>query len=245
MTRIFRSSSQDEMIAKAAEYLIEKVDSCLKKQTICRVALSGGSTPEPLYRMLGKSPLADHLEWNSIHFFWSDERMVPPDHPESNYRLAYNSLLLPRNILEANIHRLPGELEPDQAAAKSSHDLEMHFLPDLPRFDLILLGIGSDGHTASLFPETKAVIPPLPQSWITANYIPKFDSWRLTFTERLINLGQEILFLAAGKDKAQAAAEIIEGEMNPELYPAQLVQPKDGSVTWFLDPEAASKLRID
>ncbi len=242
MTRIFKFSSRNELIKQTADYFIKTLNSCLEKQTTCRIALSGGSTPEPLYRMLGNSPLADCLDWDRIHFFWSDERMVPPDHPESNYRLAYHTLLQPRNIKETNLHRLPGELEPDQAALISSRNLEKHFHPDQPQFDLILLGIGSDGHTASLFPDTEAVIPPLPQSWITANYIPKFDSWRLTFTERLINLGQKILFLAAGKAKAQAAAEIIEGEENPALFPAQLVQPVNGSVTWFLDQEAASEL---
>lgn len=208
------------------------------------VALSGGSTPKAMYQTLASEDenYRDSVEWHKVNFFWSDERCVPPDSKESNFKTAFDDLLRPLGISPANYHRLKGELAPKTAAEEYERLLQIYFNlgeMEVPCFDLIFLGLGADAHTASLFPgsdvlkETKKII--------AAPFIEKFEAHRLTFTPNVIKNADQIIFLAAGADKAQAFRETVEGEFQPEKFPAQIARLAMGKLL-FLADEAAAQL---
>ena len=220
MIRVFENSR--ELARGAAEHLV-----MLAPVT---VALSGGSTPKVLYQLLAEE-FRDQVSWAGTHFFWSDERHVPPDHPNSNYRMAHEALLSRVPVPESNVHRVHSENTSAQEAADEYEKVIV------PRLDLILLGLGADGHTASIFPgsdvlhETKRLV--------AAPWVEKLNTYRITMTLPLLNNGASILFLVSGAEKAQIVKEVLEG---PKKYPAQFVQPTDGELIWMLDREAASLL---
>lgn len=197
------------------------------------VALAGGSTPRALYALLA----AENLDWQAIHFFWGDERCLPPDHPESNYRMAAESLLTKIPLPPENIHRIMGELSPQLAAEKYQRNLRV-FWGGAPRFDLVLLGMGEDGHTASLFPGSPALAETL--RWVTALEHaappPPLVS-RVTLTLGAINAARQVIFLVSGAGKAKRLAEIWRGGSQ---LPAGRVQPLDGDLLWLVDQSAAS-----
>ena len=208
------------------------------------VALSGGSTPKSLYEFLAQDPSADHLPWDKIHFFWSDERTVPPDHPDSNYLQASLTLLEPRLIPGENIHRIPGELDPITAAALYQEEILGWFKNTPPRFDLILLGMGADGHTASLFPGSQVLQDSYQNEWITANQIAQLSTWRISFTANLINAAEQVVFLVTGQSKAETLFNVLEGPHLPKKYPSQLINPTSGDLTWMID-QGAGRLLTD
>ena len=204
------------------------------------VALSGGSTPKAMFQILAEKPFADSLPWPSTYFFWGDERCVPPDHAESNYRMANETLLSKIPIPRENIFRISAEDEDHKRAASNySENLRTFFAAERPDLDLVLLGMGADGHTASLFPGTTALCAN--DRVAAANYVAKLQAWRITLTADTINRARNIIFLVAGADKAPALKEVIEGPRNPEQYPSQLIEPSHGSLLWMVD-EAAAKL---
>ncbi|MCI0391122.1 MAG: 6-phosphogluconolactonase [Acidobacteria bacterium] len=206
------------------------------------VALSGGSTPKAMFQILAEKPFADALPWRSIYFFWGDERCVPPDHADSNYRMAWESLVSKVPIPPENIFRIPAEdADHHRAATSYSETLQKFFADEWPHFDLVFLGMGADGHTASLFPGTAAL--KAHDRIVVANYVEKFQSWRITLTADAINKARNIIFLVAGQDKAPALKEVIEGPRNPELYPSQLIEPYYGTLLWMIDEAAASLLK--
>jgi 6-phosphogluconolactonase len=205
------------------------------------VALSGGSTPGRLFSLLAAPPFAPSLPWSSIFFFWGDERCVPPDHPDSNYRMAYESLFSKVPVPARNIFRIPAEDEDhDRAADSYSKTLEDFFGHPMPAIDLVLLGMGVDGHTASLFPGTRALHAI--DRIAVANYVEKFDSYRITLTAETINNAGNVTFLVAGGDKAATLKEVLEGACQPEKYPSQLIRPKNGALLWMLDRAASASL---
>jgi 6-phosphogluconolactonase len=205
------------------------------------VALSGGSTPKGLYSLLASSRYGDRVPWSRVHLFWGDERCVPPDHPESNYRMVREVLLSKIAIPAENVHRMAGEKEPDIAAAEYEAELKRFFRLSpgaLPRFDLILLGLGEDGHTASLFPGSDALRET--ERLVTACYVSKLKSHRLTLTLPVLNAGAVIVFLVAGKNKASIVKEVLKAKA--ASLPAAKVQPIDGRLIWFVDREAGAEL---
>jgi len=208
------------------------------------VALTGGSTPKLLYTLLATEPYRSRLPWPRTHVFWGDERCVPPDHKESNYRMAHEALLRHLPIPPAQIHRMRGEdPDPERAAAEYEHQLRAAFQSQAgmpPRFDLVLLGMGADGHTASLFPHTEALREK--QRWVVRNHVPKLQAHRLTLTAPVINAGATILFLVAGDEKAAALRDVLEGPADPGRLPAQLIRPTAGRLVWLVDRAAASRL---
>lgn len=206
--------------------------------------LAGGSTPLALYEILARQDFHQHLDWQKVHIFWGDERCVPPDDPRSNYRTARLSLLDPLEIHEENIHRMAGELDPDLAAENYNRDLRQHFGPvDFPRFDLILLGLGEDGHTASLFPGSAAILER--GKWVAAvehvNPPPPLVP-RITLTEPVINAAAHVLFLVSGPEKAEILARVFQHEAPDPDLPASMIHPKQGSLTWLVDRAAAAHL---
>ncbi len=217
-----------------------------KTDGLFRVALSGGSTPKKLYSKLAQEvKYRDAIPWNLIHFFWGDERTVSPDHEDSNFHMAREAMLRHIDVDESQIHRIPAE-DPDVDMAASKYELEIrnHFnipSPEVPKFDLIFLGLGTDGHTASLFPGTEALRET--NRLVVANYVEKLKTHRISITFPIINQAKCVIFLVCGDDKAIALKAVLEGPQNPELYPAQLVRP-EGRLVWLIDQPARSLLSV-
>lgn len=238
MIIINKLDSLEDIANSAAEQLITLARESISWRGEFSVALAGGSTPQPLYQKLARQGRDGRVSWDKVHFFWGDERMVPPDHDQSNYRLAKKNLLDPLEINSENIHRIKGELPPEQAAAHYQDKLMTFFSSDIPRFDLILLGMGADGHTASLFPQTKALKKDAPEQLVVANFVPALGSWRVTFTPLLINAAANVSFLVAGQKKKHRVNQVLTGRYQPQVLPAQIIKPTQGTLTWFLDQEA-------
>ncbi len=214
----------------AAALTVRLGTEALAERGVFHLALSGGSTPLPLYAMLALPEWRARLDWAHVQVYWADERCVPPDHAQSNYRMAYEALLLPLGVPSANIHRMQGELDPEAAAATYSDSLAAVTL------DLILLGMGEDAHTASLFPETAALGETARPC--VANYVPKLAAWRLTLSAPYINTARHKVFLVNGANKATALKAVLHGAPDPQRYPAQLI----GAARWLVDNEAAAGL---
>jgi len=207
------------------------------------VALAGGSTPKSFYSLLASHD-RDRLPWDKMFFFWGDERHVPPDHPESNYRMAFDALLSKVPVPAGNVFRILAE-NPDANRAAEAYEqtLRDFFHPPagtFPCFDLILLGMGPDGHAASLFPESKALHER--SRLVVANWVEKFKTHRLTLTLPVLNQASTVMFVVSGQDKAAALREVLEGTQPPELYPSKLVRPTNGNLIWLVDQAAASAL---
>lgn len=238
----------EELSRAAAEKIVELARQKINGGYMFTVVLAGGSTPKRLYELLAdeNEPYRNAIEWRKINFFWGDERCVPPDSSESNFRMANETLLKPLGIPSTRFHRVKGELEPKEAAADYEKFLRLIFntpTGSYPHFDLILLGMGPDGHTASLFPKSAALHAN--GNLIAAPFVEKFGSHRLTFTPSLMNQAENIIYLVAGADKAPALLEVLEGDYNPETFPAQIVDPVSGNMFWFLDESAAELLTIN
>jgi 6-phosphogluconolactonase len=227
------------LAAAAAEHTISVLRDALWQRECAHLALAGGSTPRAVNALLAAQPLRDALDWSRVVFWFGDERCVPPDDPDSNYRMNAETLLAPLEIPAAHVHRMRGEDDPAAAAADYAA-LLIGALGDMPQLDLILLGMGPDGHTASLFPGT---VRDLAHSGLTlGHYVPQLDRWRLTLTPTTINAARHVAITAGGAEKAGALAAVLEGPHDPETYPAQLVRPHAGELRWLVDAAAASKL---
>jgi len=231
-----------ELSRKAAEQFVALARQAIAARGRFAVALSGGSTPKALYSLLATAAFSAQLDWRQIHLFFGDERCVAPDHAESNYRMVKEALLDQIAIAGDNVHRMAGELAPEVAAAAYAAQLTGFFnLPEnnLPRFDLIFLGLGEDGHTASLFPDSSALTDT--DRWVTATYVAKLKSHRLTFTFPAINNAAQISFLIAGQSKTAVVKAIVTGQNS--AAPAARIKPSHGKLTWFVTEDAAGDLR--
>jgi 6-phosphogluconolactonase len=201
------------------------------------VALSGGSTPKGLYQLLASERLRDLIAWKKVLVFFGDERFVSPESTESNFRMVNEALLSRINIPAENIHRYETEATDAELAARDyEKTLRSIFEETIPRFDLILLGLGTDAHTASLFPKTKAIFNE--ENLVAANYVEKLKAFRLTFTPKLINNSRNVIFLVAGKEKREALQKVLRGTDNPGEFPAQIVRPTDGNLLWLVEESA-------
>jgi 6-phosphogluconolactonase len=230
-------SSSEELSAAAAHEFAARAEEAIEERGRFAVVLAGGSTPEDMYGILARDYMG-RIDWSKVYVFFGDERSVPPHHEDSNLKMASEVLL--DHVPVANVHRIRGELPPDEAAEAYEEELRKFFqTEDVPRFDLILLGIGADGHTASLFPGTPAL--EVHDRWVVANPVARLDTTRITLTIPVINAARAIIFLVAGEDKAEVFREILEGDAGPRAYPAKLVQPP-GEPEWMVDQSAASLL---
>jgi len=228
----------------ASEFL-RRGRTALAERGVFRVALAGGSTPRRTYEMLAEPALARQLDWPGVEVFFGDERSVPPDDQQSNYRSAHEALLSRVNVRDSAIHRMEGEhLDLSQAAADYQATLARSFGTEPgarpPRFDLIMLGMGPDGHTASLFPKTRALGER--QAWVVANDVPQLQTRRMTMTAPVLNAARCVMFSVAGADKADRLAEVLEGPRDVERLPSQLIAPADGDLLWLVDSAAAARL---
>jgi 6-phosphogluconolactonase len=232
-----------EQARTAARWFVDWAWQSIAKQGHFYVALSGGSTPQELYRVLASDEFRGQIDWPRVHLFWGDERAVPPDSPESNYGMARRELLLRVPIPPANVHRMEAE---DVNIGRAAHKYEAtlrEFLPlddrGFPRFDLILLGLGPDGHTASLFPGAKLLRET--SRWVSTPLVPKLGARRMTLTLPVLEAARRLLFLVSGAEKAAILHEVLCGRPDPPL-PAQLVKPREGERLFLVDAAAAAKL---
>ncbi len=226
----------DKLAEAAARAFVEKAAEAVARRGRFAVALAGGSTPKATYEALARDHVGD-VDWPNVHVFFGDERAVPPDHEDSNYRMAREALL--DHVPAGSVHPMRGEMPPEEAASSYEEELRAFFGEGRPGLDLVMLGIGGDGHTASLFPETAAL--GVTDRLVVANPVPKLDTTRITLTAPVLNAAREVLFLVAGEDKVEALKEILEGEADPREYPAKLVQPSGGPA-WMVDRAAAGLL---
>jgi len=242
--RILVCRSREDLFEAAAQFVVQSLPYQPASGTFYSVALSGGSTPQRLFALVAADPYRSQVDWSSVRIFWGDEREVSPDHTESNFRMAKENLLDHLPIVSDHVFRMEGERPAKEAAMRYEEVLQRVFSPceeGAPRFDLILLGMGSDGHTASLFPET-AVLGETKQ-WVAAPWVDKFQTHRITLTPPVFQAAKQVLFVVAGLDKAEAIQAVLEGPFQPSRYPAQIVNPVQGNVTWLLDRDAASGLK--
>ena len=225
----------------AAQFFSDLAAVCAKERGRFSVALSGGSTPKSLYAMLADAAFRDAIPWPQVHFFWGDERCVPPDDPESNYRMVREALLSRVPIPESSVHRMKGEdPDPQHAALEYEAELRRFFHPapgQFPRFDLVLMGLGEEGHTASLFPGSPALREH--ERLVVAPYVEKLHGFRITMTLPVLNAGANVLFLVAGEKKADILKTVL---LERDSLPAQLVRPREGRLLWFADAAAADKV---
>jgi len=238
--------NREELNVAAAREFVRLVKTAVNEKGMFSVALSGGSTPKGLYTLLADEdkPFRFQIPWERIHLFWGDERHVPPEHTESNYRMVDECLLSKGIVPPGNVHRIHAEnLDATRAAADYEQTLRVFFeigSSELPRFDLVLLGMGTDGHTASLFPGTDVLHEE--RRLVVAQRVEKFHAFRITLTPLVLNHAHNINFLISGSDKGEVLREVLQGNYSPKNYPAQLIHPSEGRLLWFVDQAAASFL---
>jgi 6-phosphogluconolactonase len=238
--QVLIASSPQVWIEKSVELILQAADDAILQRGHFSLVLSGGSTPQPLYRALAQPQHANKLDWSRTHIFWGDERTAPPNHPDSNYGMAKQALLDHVPLPPENINRIQGELPPQDAAEKYEKLITSYFSNQEKRFDLVLLGLGTDGHTASLFPETEALKETL--LWVAPNYVPSQQAWRSTLTYPALTSARKIIFLLTGGGKADIVKQIIENAQVSTKFPAAQVAAQHPNLTWVLDEEAAKLL---
>ena len=239
------SASSQEVARAAAQLFAESVASAVQARGVARIAVSGGSTPKAVFQLLANAaePFLTTIPWHSLQFFWVDERCVPPTDAESNYLMTRTAMLDAIPLPRENVHRMEGELDPEEAASRYEAEIRNSFRLEgaqTPTFDLILLGLGPDGHTASLFPHTDG-LHELARIAI-ANHVPQKDTWRITLTWPVIVQGREVAFLIEGKEKAAMVQAVFTGPYDPDTLPAQLIRPSGGKLTLLLNTAAAAQL---
>ncbi len=231
----------DELAHAAAALITTAAAESIKARDVFHWVLSGGSTPRTIFFLLNREPYVQKIHWDKVHLWWGDERCVPPVHQDSNYRMAYDAFIKYLPITESHVHRIQAELLPNQAAQAYELLLREIFISNpFPVFDLVLLGMGEDGHTASLFPHTSALSETT--RWVTENYVPRLDTWRITLTAPVINAARQVAILVSGESKAQTLKLVLQSPYKPEVYPIQMIQLENGTKTWLLDAQAASQL---
>jgi len=234
----------EELSKAAAKWIADRITDTLKKKDRFTIALSGGNTPKQLHKLLAAPPYKDQVDWSKLHVFWGDERDVPFDDERNNAKMAFDTLLNYVPIPPSQIHIMRTDIPPEQSAIEYEKILHQYFSPDNPSgntFDLVLLGMGDDGHTLSLFPGTAVIHEE--RSWVKSFFLQAQDMYRITLTKTVVNKSASIAFLATGEGKAEALKEILEGSYNPDLYPSQVIKPSNGELHWFVDDAAASLLK--
>lgn len=234
MAEIRRFENVQQLASAAGQLFVQRMGEALQARSVFDVALSGGNTPKIMHQWLAEH--ARHLGWSQARLWMGDERTVAPDHPDSNARMIRETLLDPLALGQAALHPMYVGGNPQEAAAAYQAQLSAAFGGQLPRFDLIFLGLGDDTHTASLFPYTAALRER--EKWVVANEVPKLSTTRITLTYPVINHARMVVFLVSGESKAQALRQVLRGESDVDAYPAQGIAPQDGQLLWMVDEPA-------
>ncbi len=228
----------DELLNSLATFLIKIANEAIEEKGEFTLSLSGGNSPKRLYELLASEAYKYQVDWNKVHFYFGDERYVPSESPKSNALMVKNVLFDPLAIPKSNFHTINTSLKPEDSAQNYLEELKSHFKDRPIQFDLILLGLGDDAHTASLFPNTEVLFDTHPS--VRAVFVKQLDAYRITFNAPLINQANHVAFLVYGENKAEAVKLALGKEHNIEKYPSQLIHPDHGSVYWFLDEVAAA-----
>ena len=234
----------DELSVEVAKWMTDYIAATLKKKDRFTLVLSGGGTPQKLNMLLAASPYKEKIDWARLHIFWGDERFVPFTDERNNAKMAFDTLLDHVPVPASQIHRMKTEnIIPEVAAGEYEAILHSYFPPTVPAsttFDLVLLGMGDDGHTLSLFPGTH--IMHVEDKWATSLFLKQQDMFRVTLTAPIVNRAACVAFLVTGASKAVALQQVIEGDFQPDIYPSQVIKPTDGELHWFVDKAAAANL---
>jgi 6-phosphogluconolactonase len=235
----------DALAHAAAEEITKSAEEAIAARGQFRIAVSGGNTPKPAYRLLGEKPWCDRIDWDRVDVFWGDDRHVPPNHPDSNFGMVMDTLLSNLPIPLDNVYRMRTE-KPDANRVAEEYAWTLRSEFDLedgewPRFDLVLMGIGADGHTASLFPGSEAVRER--SRLVVAPWVSSLGTFRITLTAPVFNNAALALFLVSGEEKAEALRAVLEGDFQPDRFPAQVIRPEEGKLLWLVDRAAAQRLR--
>lgn len=240
-------ADREEVSRIAADEFVRQAEQTVQAKGLFTVALSGGSTPKKLYSLLASEAdsFRARVPWDKSHFFWGDERHVPPDHPDSNYRMVFETMLSRVPVSPEQVHRIKAE-NPNASEAAEEYEQELRASFQLeeeqwPRFDLVLLGMGPDGHTASLFPGTDVLREA--KRLVAAPWVEKFNTYRITLTPPLLNNAARIVFLVSGAEKAETLRTVLQGDYQPEHFPVQLICPTSGRPLWLVDQSAAQLLK--
>ncbi len=240
----FVDRTAEALAHRTARYMVDRVVEAVAARGRGRIAISGGGTPRRTFELLAEAPYREQMPWENLDLYWVDERAVPPANADSNYRMTREALLDKVPLREEQIFRIHGELDPEKAAAQYESDIRRGFRlegAEKPVFDSISLGMGPDGHTASLFPHT-AALDEIVRIAVANHVLTQKDAWRVTLTWPVINQARDVFFLIAGADKAKPLAGVLSGAYNPQELPSQLIRPKSGRLTLLLDQAAASLL---
>ncbi len=232
--------SPEELSIAVAEWATDYIQSVLAKNNRFTIALSGGSTPQKLHTILAASPYREKIDWTKMHIFWGDERVVPFSDESNNAKMAYENLLNKVDVPAANIHIMKTGFLPEIAAKKYEKILHQCFDATDNSFDLVLLGMGKDGHTLSLFSGSSILNE---ENWVNAVFVEDKKMYRITLMPSIVNKASSIIFLVTGKEKSKTLRNVLESPPDPVNYPAQLIQPANKELHWFLDDNAASELR--
>ncbi|HZE82852.1 MAG TPA: 6-phosphogluconolactonase [Puia sp.] len=237
----------EELSHEVAGWIAGCTADTLKGKDRFSIALSGGSTPQRLHKILAASPYREQIDWSKLHIFWGDERAVPFEDSRNNAKMAYDTLLNFVPVPPSQIHVMRTDIGPEQSALEYEKILHEYFPldgrgkgPGQTSFDLVLLGMGDDGHTLSLFPGTEVVHEE--KAWTKAFFLKEQDMYRITLTKTIVNRAARVAFLTTGAGKAHALREVLQGAYNPDLYPSQEIRPADGELHWFVDKAAAAEL---
>jgi 6-phosphogluconolactonase len=237
----FISKNSDGLSVKFADWMVEYINEVLSKQDRFTIALSGGSTPKKLYQLLASDKYKNRINWSQLHFFWGDERFVSFNDERNNAKMAYDELLdhVPVNKKHIHVMQTMGP-EPEESAAEYEKLLHTYFDNKANTFDLVILGLGNDAHTLSLFPGYKVISEN--KKWVSALYLKEQEMYRITLTPAVVNNAARVAFLVSGGDKAAALYHVLGSEHDPYLYPAQIIQPFNSELYWFYDEVAAADL---
>lgn len=234
------SKDGNELAAKAANWFVDYVNKVLQSKDRCTIALAGGNTPKKLYELLASDAYKNKIDWTKLHFFWGDERYVPFEDERNNAKMVSDILFNHVPVPKEHIHIMRTDIEPEQSAAEYESILKDYFGEEGPSFDIVLLGMGNDGHTLSLFPGNDNIHEK--EKWVMAFYLDAQKMYRITLTTTIVNRACEVVFLVTGADKAVTLFQVLYGEHDPELYPTQLIQPYNTAPVWFIDSTAATEI---
>jgi 6-phosphogluconolactonase len=236
------AESTQELSQNLAAFISNFIQDTLQEQEIFTLVLSGGNTPKQLYTLLAKEPYRIMIPWERVHFFWGDERAVPFEDDRNNAKMAYETLLNAVNVPDGNIHVMRTDIGPEESAAEYEKTLQEYFDGSGKTFDLVLLGMGDDGHTLSLFPGQPVIHEE--KAWVTSFFLPAQDMYRITLTAPVVNKSACVVFMATGQAKALTLKNVIEGTADVDKYPSQIIRPEDGELHWFVDEAAAGALEM-
>lgn len=232
--------TQDEVSNALAEWITQAIETTLQTQDRFTWVVTGGNSPKQLYELLAGEPYKSRVNWSKLHIFWGDERAVPYDDSRNNAKMTFEHLLSKVPVVAEQVHIMDTSLEPEAAAQAYEAILHQYFTAEGPSFDLVLNGMGDDGHTLSLFPHTAVIHEK--QTWVKAFYLEPQQMFRITLTAPIVNRAKKVAFLTFGQNKSNALFEVLKGASNPDQYPSQTIQPQSGELHWFVDAAAAEKL---